>query len=148
MFEFERLSVYEKAKKLNKSVTLFLENSLVDTITKSQLRRASFSIMLNIAEGSGRSTNRDKRNFLVISRGSVFECVAIFDYLKDLNQIDKTSFEKSTYDCKIPKLFQSLLAPNNSFGESCNVSGFCICAFVTNVVEISDRINNIFFILF
>ena len=69
MFEFERLSVYEKAKKLNKSVTLFLENSLFDTITKSQLRRASFSVMLNIAEGSGRSTNRDKRNFLVISRG-------------------------------------------------------------------------------
>ena len=51
MFEFERLSVYEKAKKLNKSVAIFLENSVVDTITKSQLRRASFSIMLNIAEG-------------------------------------------------------------------------------------------------
>ena len=96
MFEFERLSVYEKAKKLNKSVTLFLENSLVDTITKSQLRRASFSVMLNIAEGSGRSTNRDKRNFLVISRGSVFECVAIFDYLKDINQIDASRRRTST----------------------------------------------------
>lgn len=93
MFEFEKLSVYEKAKKLNKSVSIFLDKSLVDTVSKNQLRRASFSIMLNIAEGSGRSTNRDKRNFLVISRGSVFECVAIFDYLKDLNQIDKTSFD-------------------------------------------------------
>jgi four helix bundle protein len=54
MFEFERLSVYEKAKKLNKSVTLFLEKSIVDSVTKNQLRRASFSILLNIAEGSGR----------------------------------------------------------------------------------------------
>jgi four helix bundle protein len=94
MFEFEKLSVYEKAKKINKSVTIFLEKSLVDTVTKNQLRRASFSIMLNIAEGSGRYTNRDKRNFLVISRGSVFECVAIFDYLKDMSQIDKSSFDK------------------------------------------------------
>lgn len=108
MFEFERLSVYEKAKKLNKSVTLFLENSTVDSITKSQLRRASFSVMLNIAEGSGRSTNRDKRNFLVISRGSVFECVAIFDYLKDLNQIDIISFEK--YYSYLEEISKMLLA--------------------------------------
>ena len=64
---------------------------------KDQIRRAAVSVPSNIAEGFGRSTNRDKRNFLVISRGSVFECVAIFDYLKDLNQIDKTSFDKYYY---------------------------------------------------
>lgn len=46
--------------------------------------------MLNIAEGSGRFTKPDKRNFYVIARGSVFECVAIFDYLKDL---DRMSYE-------------------------------------------------------
>ena len=40
--------------------------------------------MLNIAEGSGRYTKRDKRNFYVIARGSTFECVAIIDYLKEI----------------------------------------------------------------
>jgi four helix bundle protein len=108
MFEFERLSVYEKVKKLNTSVTIFLEKTVVDSVTKNQLRRATFSILLNIAEGSGRSTNRDKRNFLVISRGSVFECVAIFDYLKDLNQIDKTTFDK--YYSYLEEISKMLLA--------------------------------------
>ena len=49
--------------------------------------------MLNIAEGSGRFTNRDKRNFYVIARGSVFECVAVFDYLRDVEEIEEESFQ-------------------------------------------------------
>lgn len=50
--------------------------------------------MLNIAEGSGRFTKPDKRNFYVIARGSKFECVAIFDYLKDMESIDENVFKK------------------------------------------------------
>jgi len=49
--------------------------------------------MLNIAEGSGRFTKPDKRNFYVIARGSAFECVAIFDYLKDSELIDEKTFD-------------------------------------------------------
>jgi four helix bundle protein len=94
MFDFEKLDVYVKAKRFNKSVTEFLKASKVDKTTKDQLRRASFSIMLNIAEGSGRFTKPDKRNFYVISRGSVFECVAIFDYLKDMETIDEIVFNQ------------------------------------------------------
>ncbi len=94
MFDFEKLEVYVKAKKFNKSVAIFLKNSKVDKSTHDQLRRASFSIMLNIAEGSGRFTKPDKRNFYVIARGSVFECAAIIDYLKDLNMIDEESFHQ------------------------------------------------------
>ncbi len=94
MFDFEKLEVYVKAKDYNKSVTTLLKNKNVDRNTYDQLRRASFSIMLNIAEGSGRFTKPDKRNFYVIARGSVFECVAIFDYLKDLEMIDEKSFQK------------------------------------------------------
>jgi four helix bundle protein len=39
----------------------------------SQLRRASVSIPSNIAEGYGRATRRDYRNFISIARGSVLE---------------------------------------------------------------------------
>ncbi|MFD1551369.1 four helix bundle protein, partial [Putridiphycobacter roseus] len=70
MFDFEKLEVYSKAKRFNKSVTIFLASSKVDKTTKDQLRRASFSILLNIAEGSGRFTKPDKRNFYIIARGS------------------------------------------------------------------------------
>ena len=93
MFDFEKLDVYKKAKKFNKSITIFLSKSKVDKVTKDQLRRASFSIMLNIAEGSGRFTKPDKRHYYVIARGSVFECVAIFDYLKDMGLISDTIFK-------------------------------------------------------
>ena len=39
--------------------------------------------MLNIAEGSGRFSKADRRNFFVVSRSSIFECIAIFDVLKE-----------------------------------------------------------------
>ncbi|MEL6654616.1 MAG: four helix bundle protein [Bacteroidota bacterium] len=94
MFDFEKLEVYKKAKKFNQSVSSYFKASPVDKVTHDQLRRASFSIMLNIAEGSARYTNKDKRNFYLIARGSVFECVAIFDYLKDQAEIDAEAFQQ------------------------------------------------------
>ena len=94
MFDFEKLQVYTKSKEFNKSVTSFLKNNKADKATQDQLRRAAFSIMLNIAEGSGRFTKPDKRNFYVIARGSAFECVAIFDYLYDNGQIETQQFRE------------------------------------------------------
>ena len=93
MFDFEKLSVYQKSKSYNKKVDELIKNHKLERSTKDQLKRASFSIMLNIAEGTGRFTNPDKRNFYVIARGSVFECSAIFDYLKDLKVISDAEFD-------------------------------------------------------
>lgn len=93
MFDFEKLSVYQKAKNLNKLVVEFLFVNTVDKTTHDQLRRASFSIMLNIAEGTGRLTKPDKRHFYVIARGSTFEVAAIIDYLKDLKLISNSDFD-------------------------------------------------------
>jgi four helix bundle protein len=110
MFDFQKLEVYKKAKQYNQTVTKFLQERKVDITTNDQLRRASFSIMLNIAEGSGRFTNPDKRNFYVIARGSTFECVAIFDYLKDLNIIDDIGFQQFyTILEEISKMLYSLI---------------------------------------
>jgi four helix bundle protein len=49
--------------------------------------------MLNIAEGSSRFSNKDRKNFMVVARGSAFECAAIIEYLYDVSEIDKDSFE-------------------------------------------------------
>jgi four helix bundle protein len=84
MFDFEKLEVYRKAKQFNRSAYHYLQkNKKLDGVTKDQLRRASLSIMLNIAEGSSRFSKPDRKHFYVVSRGSVFECVGIFDFLRE-----------------------------------------------------------------
>ena len=44
-----------------------------------QLYRASLSIPLNIAEGTGKARGADKARFYAIARGSAMECGAILD---------------------------------------------------------------------
>lgn len=113
MFDFEKLEVYRKAKSLNKEVSLFLkENKNVDSYIKDQLRRASISIVINIAEGSGKFSRADKRNFYTISRGSVYECVSLTELVKEEGLISESSFN-SFYN-KYEELSKMLLALINS----------------------------------
>ncbi len=93
MFDFENLEVYKKAKAFNSIVgKTVLKIESLDGVTKNQLRRASLSIVLNIAEGTSRFSKPDRKNFCVIARGSVFECVAVFDIMKDSGQMSDAEF--------------------------------------------------------
>ncbi|MFW6201572.1 MAG: four helix bundle protein [Gemmatimonadota bacterium] len=49
-----------------------------------QLRRASISIPLNIAEGAGEFSARDKARFYRIARRSALECAAVMDLARVL----------------------------------------------------------------
>lgn len=79
-FSFERLDVYQKAVDFADAVCTHTEafprgyGFLVD-----QLNRAALSISANIAEGNGRFTKADRRNFFGIARGSVQECVPLLE---------------------------------------------------------------------
>lgn len=57
----------------------------------SQLRRAAISISANIAEGAGRQTDKDFRNFLFIALGSAFEVETLIDLSIDLDYMKKES---------------------------------------------------------
>ena len=93
MFDFENLSVYGKAEDLNKEILKFLkENKQIDSYLRDQLRRASISMVINIAEGSGKFSKPDKRNFYTISRGSVYECVSLCRIITDENQMSTNQF--------------------------------------------------------
>ena len=98
MFDFQKLDVYQKAKTFCKEITEVLQDKDFDRITNDQLRRASFSIILNIAEGSSRFSNRDRKNFLVIARGSAFECVAILEYLFEMKDLNQETFNQYVGD--------------------------------------------------
>jgi four helix bundle protein len=58
---------------------------------RDQLLRAAQSIPLNIAEGNGKQSLKDKNRFFEFSRGSALECAAIHDMLKALRAIDEQS---------------------------------------------------------
>ena len=93
MFDFEKLEGYKKAKELNKEILKFLkENKQIDSYLRDQLNRASISMVINIAEGSGKFSKADKRHFYTIARGSVYECVSLFEIILEENQIDKEKF--------------------------------------------------------
>ena len=66
MFDFENLEVYKKAKAFNTEInSSILRNDNLDSVVKNQLRRASLSIVLNIAEGSSRFSSKHPTNTLM-----------------------------------------------------------------------------------
>ena len=79
-FNFENLKVYNLS--LNFANTVFCQilnwPSIYQYSLADQLRRASLSIPLNIAEGSSRTKTEFKR-FLSIARGSCFECIPLIE---------------------------------------------------------------------
>jgi len=111
MFDFEKLDVYKKAKDLNKKVLKFLKNNkVIDSYVRDQLRRASISMVINIAEGSGKFSKADKRNFYTTSRGSVYECISLLEIILEEGQISQSEFQEFYNDFEeISKMLLSLI---------------------------------------
>jgi four helix bundle protein len=79
-FAFEKLHVYQKAIAFADAVcTITRELPRGYFFLGDQISRASLSIAANIAEGNGRFTKPDRRNFFGIARGSVQECVPLLE---------------------------------------------------------------------
>jgi four helix bundle protein len=77
----ERLDAYRLARELYRLVHDLAPHG---SGLGDQLRRASASCVLTIAEGVGRSSARDQARFFAIARGSALECVAVLDLLEVL----------------------------------------------------------------
>lgn len=89
-FRFLNFKVYQDAKVFHKNI--------LDIICKfpkeekynlnDQLRRASLSIILNIAEGCDKGTDKDFNRYLMNSLGSLNEVVAGLDISKENGYIN------------------------------------------------------------
>jgi len=91
MFDFEKLGVYQKGLQLHRLIfDLIKRNPFVDYHFKDQLKRATTSIVANLAEGAGRFGSADKKRFYIISRGSAFEVVALLTLVFDTYSISNT----------------------------------------------------------
>jgi len=80
-FDHEKLDVYREAIAFCGWVGELLAKITARAAVKDQLDRASTSIPLNIAEGNGKFSARDRARFLEIARGSALECAACLDVM-------------------------------------------------------------------
>jgi four helix bundle protein len=80
-FDHEKLDVYRYSIAFCAWVGDFLPLITTKTSAKDQLDRASTSIPLNIAEGNGKFSAKDRARFLEMARGSALECAACLDVL-------------------------------------------------------------------
>ncbi len=80
-FDHEKLNVYQVAIEFNCWVGDLLATVEAKAAAKDQLDRAATSIPLNVAEGNGKFSRRDRARFFDIARGSALEAAASLDVL-------------------------------------------------------------------
>ena len=80
-FDHEKLNVYQVSPAFNEWVGELLPSIEAKAAAKDQLDRAATSIRLNIAEGNGKFSKRDRARYFDIARGSALEAAASLDVL-------------------------------------------------------------------
>ncbi|MVN22436.1 four helix bundle protein [Mucilaginibacter arboris] len=98
-FRFEELNIWKKAMDLNEAVFLFSKTLPKDElfVLSSQMKRASDSVVLNIAEGSTGQTKASFKLFLNYSLRSAIEVVSCLFIAKRRSYIDEIQF-KTLYE--------------------------------------------------
>ena len=95
MLDYEKLDVYQCSIEF-----LALSYELLQSLPRGysqiadQLKRASLSIPLNIAEGSGKRTAVDKSRYYSIARGSAMECGALLDVCLVMKLLEEPLYSK------------------------------------------------------
>ena len=94
-FSFEGLEVYQAARVLVKEVYLLQSKfpKMETFALGDQIRRSASSITSNIAEGSGRSSNKEKVHFIEIAYGSLMEAFSQLQIAQDLGYITEEDID-------------------------------------------------------
>jgi four helix bundle protein len=97
---FEDILAWQKARRITSSIYKITKNEEFskDFGLKDQIRRASVSIMANIAEGFARRSDKDFANFLNISRSSTAEVQSHLYIAIDQEYIQQEDFDKIYFE--------------------------------------------------
>lgn len=118
-FEFENLRVYQRALEYIDfvyKITKIFPKAETFSLT-DQFRRASTSISLNIAEGSGGS-DAEFNQFLKIARRSIRECIAITEIAHRQGFINKEVKRSSRVFClELSKMISGLMRSLKNKGK-------------------------------
>ena len=93
---FEDIEAWQKARELTKAIYALSNDGQFarDFGLRDQIRRASVSIMSNIAEGFGRGGNKEFMQFLSTAKGSAAEVQAQLYVALDAGYINQEQFQK------------------------------------------------------
>lgn len=94
-FRFEKLEVWQEARRINHVIyrlTRKFPREEMFAMT-SQIRRASISISANIAEGSGRNSDKDFAHFLEQAYSSLMEVASVFFLAHDEGYLTETDLD-------------------------------------------------------
>lgn len=94
---FEELTIWQEARELTNRIYMLSKRFPKEELygLTSQIRRASLSIMSNIAEGFNRRSTKEFINFLIIAKASTFEVQNDLYIALDLNYINNEDFQVS-----------------------------------------------------
>jgi len=110
---FEDIEVWQKARKLCITVYKLADRNELrkDFAFQNQIKRASLSIMNNIAEGFERGSNKEFIHFLYIAKGSAGEVRSMIHLSKDLNFCTKEeATELEIQTTRISKMLSGFIA--------------------------------------
>ena len=93
---FEDLIAWQKARELTREIYKVTQSGSFskDFGLCDQIRRASISIMSNIAEGFDRAGRAEFHHFLVIAKGSAAEVRSQLYVAHDIGYIDQATFSR------------------------------------------------------
>lgn len=94
--KFEEIEAWKLARQVTRSIYEISSsgNFAKDYALCNQIRRASISILSNIAEGFERSGNKEFLNFLAIAKGSCGEVRAQLYVALDQRYVDELKFDE------------------------------------------------------
>ncbi|MGH9967366.1 MAG: four helix bundle protein [Pyrinomonadaceae bacterium] len=92
--KFEDIKAWQKARRATRKIyeVTGQDRFARDFALRDQIRRASISIMANIAEGFGRHTDKDFANFLSMAHASVSEVQSHLYVAPDLDYLSENLF--------------------------------------------------------